>query len=488
MSGPQTGYFFPQVLLEIDLHGGGLDARGITFAGIPYVAIGRAKDYAWSATSGGSDLADQRILSLCNADGSPPTRRSVGYRFRGRCRPMEVSNLGRLTVGGTTTDVIRKRTAYGTVSATATVRGRPVAVATAELGHRPRGAVRARPRRPQREQGPQLEGLRARDEPDGVQLQLELRGQPRIALFHSGRYPRRARGVDPDLPSWGDGRWDWRGFISRKAHPQTINPRGGLLLSWNNKPAPGWRSADGNYAYGSVYRVDLLTAAVRKRRRHSLTSLTAAMNYAATQDLRGTTPLRRALQVLKTRGPAIPARERRMLALLGGLAQGRRAAAGPGARREDRRRRRSDPGRWWDRLTDAIFGPRLGTEGLAALERIQQKDNEAANDFGSAYQDGWYGYVEKDLRRVLGRKVKSPFSRRYCGRGSLGACRGSLLSSLRATGDVLQAAQGADPAAWRSSAEPERIAFQPGLLGRTMRWTNRPTFQQLMEFSGHRPR
>ena len=29
---------------------------------------------------------------------------------------------------------------------------------------------------------------------------------------------------------------------------------------------------------------------------------------------------------------------------------------------------------------------------------------------------------------------------------------------------------------------------KPGVLGKTMRWANRPTFQQLMEFSGHRPR
>ena len=37
-------------------------------------------------------------------------------------------------------------------------------------------------------------------------------------------------------------------------------------------------------------------------------------------------------------------------------------------------------------------------------------------------------------------------------------------------------------------ATGERIHFQPGLIPYTMRWTNRPTFQQLMEFSSHRPR
>jgi hypothetical protein len=28
--------------------------------------------------------------------------------------------------------------------------------------------------------------------------------------------------------------------------------------------------------------------------------------------------------------------------------------------------------------------------------------------------------------------------------------------------------------------------FAPGALGATVRWTNRPTFHQLMEFGGHR--
>jgi hypothetical protein len=30
------------------------------------------------------------------------------------------------------------------------------------------------------------------------------------------------------------------------------------------------------------------------------------------------------------------------------------------------------------------------------------------------------------------------------------------------------------------------ITFPPGVLGQTMRWTNRPTFHQLMECNGHR--
>ena len=45
-----------------------------------------------------------------------------------------------------------------------------------------------------------------------------------IAYFHSGLYPIRAKGVDPDLPSWGTGQWEWQGFVSAAAHPQAVDP------------------------------------------------------------------------------------------------------------------------------------------------------------------------------------------------------------------------------------------------------------------------
>jgi hypothetical protein len=57
---------------------------------------------------------------------------------------------------------------------------------------------------------------------------------------------------------------------------------------------------------------------------------------------------------------------------------------------------------------------------------------------------------------------------------------------IQASADALAARQGTDPNAWLSDATAERITFTPGLLKDTMRWTNRPTLQQLMEFDGHR--
>lgn len=38
VAGPQVGYFYPEILLELDLHGGGIDARGAAFPGLSFYA------------------------------------------------------------------------------------------------------------------------------------------------------------------------------------------------------------------------------------------------------------------------------------------------------------------------------------------------------------------------------------------------------------------------------------------------------------------
>jgi hypothetical protein len=82
--------------------------------------------------------------------------------------------------------------------------------------------------------------------------------------------------------------------------------------------------------------------------------------------------------------------------------------------------------------------------------------------------------------------VTGKFKTRFCGNGDLAACRASLWEAVDAAGNDLAASQGADPDAWRADANAERIVFQPRFLFNTMRWTNRPTFQQAISYSGHR--
>jgi acyl-homoserine lactone acylase PvdQ len=89
VAGPQVGYFYPNVLLETDLHGGGIDARGVTFAGSgPYVQLGRGQDYAWSATSAGNDVIDHFVETLCGDD--------THYLHNGECREMSTFFAGTL--------------------------------------------------------------------------------------------------------------------------------------------------------------------------------------------------------------------------------------------------------------------------------------------------------------------------------------------------------------------------------------------------------
>jgi acyl-homoserine lactone acylase PvdQ len=485
--GPQVGYFYPQFLMELDLHGGGIDARGAAFPGVSlYVLLGRGRDYAWSATSSGSDNIDQYVERLCNRDGSPATRASTGYVHRGRCREMGTFDAGTLCAGGgqPARRVSFRTTVHGPVSGTVTVGGRPYAVALkrSTRGREPLSAIGFA----------DLNANRVRSAGDFARVMNQVEytfnwhyaDNRDIAFFSSGRLPVRARGTDPSLPALGTGRWEWRGFLPRSAHPQAVNPRGGVIQNWNNRPATGFGAADDEYAYGSVQRVELFEG---YRRRMGLHQLVGVMNRAATRDLRAAEAWPQVAAVLRG-GPAPDGRSQRAADLVS-------AWAARGGSRLDRNLDGSidDPGaavldRAWTGIADAVLGAVLGPL-TADLARIVTRDN-AANPRGSAYGSGWYGYVDKDLRSLLGRPVRGPFHRRYCGGGDLAACRASLWGAVKAAADSLAAEQGADPALWRSSANAERIVFQPGLLGpaNTMRWTNRPTFQQVVSFRGHRPR
>ena len=139
----------------------------------------------------------------------------------------------------------------------------------------------------------------------------------------------------------------------------------------------------------------------------------------------------------------------------------------------------------WPKLADAVMAPVLGPE-LDDLAALVSRDNRANNQ-GSSYGGGWYSYVEKDLRRLGNKPVAGPFRTRFCGLGDLAACRASLWAAIEAAGLELEDELGTpNPADWRADAAAERIFFSPGFLADTMRWTNRPTFQQAISYSSHR--
>jgi acyl-homoserine lactone acylase PvdQ len=478
VAGPQVGYFFPQFFAEMELSGAGFATRGAVFPGVPFVLIGRGPDFAWSATSSQADNVDLFVETLCDDD--------VHYFYRGQCEPMRRFFVGTLKSSSSPDQAVAYyETTHGPVIGYATVAGKRVAISM-QRSTRGREILSASAFYALNT-GRVASARQFLQTMNAVEFSFNwfYADDRDIAFFSSGRLPQRAPGTDPALPTVGNGDFDWRGFLPFAGHARGTNPPSGVILNWNNKPAPNVGAADSNFAYGSVHRVELLTAEIAQRKKHTLASATGAMNAAATQDLRATQvwPLIRA--VLET-GPAPSARAEAAHGLVD-------AWLAAGASRVDRELdgKIDAPGAAvldaaWPKLADAVLAPILGplTDRLAAVHAR----SDDAGPGGSAYISGWYGYVDKDLRMLLGRPVRGEFSRRYCGAGVLATCRESLWAALDAAALELEVAQGPAPSSWWSSAPAERIQFVSGVLPDTMRWANRPTFQQVVTFSGHRPR
>ena len=480
VAGPQVGYFFPEFFMEVDMEGGGFATRGALFPGVPFVVIGRGLDDVWSATSSQADNTDVFIETLCGDD--------THYMVKGTCRAMTTFDAGVLSASGSPDQpVIFRETVHGPVEGYATVDGTRVAVSL-ERSTRGRELLSTK-------SFFQLDTNQVNSAQSFVKAMAGVEfsfnwfyaDDRDIAMYSSGRLPVRAPGTDPALPTDGSGAYDWRGFLTPAQHAQAIDPAGGEILNWNNKPAANVGASDDNWSFGPVQRVQLLQRRLAAQKgKLTLAAVASAMNGAATQDLRGVLLLPDVDAVLKT-GPAPDPRAAQMLQLLD-------AWAANGASRLDLNLDGTidDPGAAimdavWNRWADAVMTPVLGPELVSRLADLHVRSDDA-NSGGSSYIDGWYGYVDKDLRTLLGKPVKGAFSTHYCGAGDLAACRASLWAALDAAGAQLASAQGPDPAAWRADATAERIKFTSGILPTTMRWTNRPTFQQVVTFAGHRPR
>jgi acyl-homoserine lactone acylase PvdQ len=315
-----------------------------------------------------------------------------------------------------------------------------------------------------------------------------------IAYFSSGRLPVRDPDVDFDLPRWGDSTYDWQGWLPQARHPQQVNPPSGHLVSWNNKTAPGFSAADGVWGYGPVYRSlalsDRIERATAGDRTVGVAGVARIVQDAATVDSRARYTLPMLLRVIGD--------DRRTSAARGLL----RDWLADGAHRVDRDR----DGRyrheqaialfdaWWEdgdhSVAHDVLSARLG-DGL--VRRLPEGvDDHPRLGLGSAWNNvGWYGYVSKDLRAVLGRSVGSPYSTGYCGSGDLAACRRELRTSLRAAAARVTQEQGVGSVAQLRYDKSEDYirSTTAGTVGvRPIDWQNRPTFQQVVAYLRHRPR
>ncbi len=505
--GPQTAYFSPQVLVEQDVHAPGYDARGVAFPGVNlFVQLGRGRDYAWSATTSAQDIVDTFAVELCD---------DTHYRFRGRCREIEVlertnewsPNAADPTPAGTEKLTI-ERTALGIVIARGEIRGKPVAFTRLRTtyGHETdSGLAFSNFNNPDRIRGPRSFQRAAALIP--FTFNWFYIDSEHIAYQNAGANPLRARGVDASLPVVGRKRFEWRrwapGETRRslreystppRAHPRVVDQS--YIADWNGKQARGYGAADGNWGYGPVYRSKLLDDRVRAlvagSGKATLPQLAEAMADAATVDLRGDAVLPWALRVLRGE----PAEEVAKLRAWVRDGAHRIDANGDGVYEHSEAIQIMDA--WWPRWVEAQFAPVLGKRLFEAMTTVHPLDNHPNNHgdhVGSAWQDGWYSFVQKDLRSLLGRRVRGRWSRTYCGKGSIARCRRVLARSLNEAAEANPAELYADGVCADEGREGEQACFDAiwhrplgGITQPLIPWQNRPTFQQVVEIPSGVPR
>jgi acyl-homoserine lactone acylase PvdQ len=302
-----------------------------------------------------------------------------------------------------------------------------------------------------------------------------------LGMFTSGALPLRASGVDGDLLTDGRGGFEWKGIAPASAHPQGSNPSSGLIVNWNNKPAPKFPAGDDRWHEGSIVRDQLLLAELARTNKHSLATVTAAMNAAATQDVRIRMFWPTLSAMLKRTSPPSP-QTQKLADLLESWYQsgGSRLDTNndgfidaPGAAILDAA---------WDTMANSALCPTLSTKLCNQLAKSMSRFEKPPKGQSA----GWYQYMNKDFKTLLGQSVKQKFSRRYCADGTVRLCSVAMWSALQQAGVKLAQTQGSDPAKWRKSTKSELIKFVPLPLI-TMAYTNRPSgIQQVISFDGHR--
>lgn len=493
--GPQTSYFVPQLLMEMSINGGDIHTRGMTFTGLPYIVIGHGPDFAWSATSGESDLTDVRVVRLCNG--------GKGYLVHGACEAFDVlddSWPARWNLAVPTSDpstigqnyavhrhVIRTAE-YGPVIGYATVKGQPVALT------RQRSTYFA-------ELDTALPFMQAdRNDVHDVNSFYKVFANTTgsfnwfyiddrdIAYFHSGLYPKRAPGVDPELPSWGNGDYDWRGYISADAHPHAANPARGFLDSWNNRPARDWWAADANAAYGPVHRVDALEVRLKKlvaQGHVTLANMVEAMGNAAFVDLRGQEVLPSALKLLET-GKLTDDQKKIVTLMRNWIADGapRRDRDGDGQYDDHSAVALMDA--WYPHMIDEMLPQLTAMEDVNGQNlTLMERDNKPG-PMGSAYQEGDYGYLQRVMDQAMGASVH-PYQALRCDDSDReGDCRAALIRSLNEAVSDLGGVASMD--SWDADESADDIQHRAIGLSTVpaIAWQNRPTFQQVVKFTNHR--
>jgi len=244
LGGPQMGHSIPQIVVEVGMHGAGMNTSGMTFPGVgPAIAIGANSYGAWTTTSGLSDGVDTYIEIL------HPFNKTK-YRYNGQWYQMENRTEIIYDQYGTPSAYFCYRTIHGPVL---DIRWKPYF-----------GGIAVSSRMAfWKQEHHTIEGVMSFQEctnitefEQGVSKIVSSHNwfwadrNGDIGYYHSGYYPIRPtygflhRRIDDRFPLLGTGKEEWLGIVPFGDLPQQRNPPSGYFANWNNKPERSWNHAE----------------------------------------------------------------------------------------------------------------------------------------------------------------------------------------------------------------------------------------------------
>lgn len=247
-NGPELGFSAPEELYEIELHGPGVDVRGVTVAGVPVIAIGHNAHIAFGLTSGLSETNSLYAEHLV-------PRHPDEYYYKGRVRQMSCRDetftysLGTALLRHPRPSAASPPHGSTTLRLCRTIHG-PVQERVGNIAYARRYTTWMR-------EVSTITGLAAVNGASTIrQVNRDTRlltwnenlmaadDHGNIGYWHPGLLPRLPKRWDERLPLLGNGSAEWRGFLSVAQRPHVIDPKQGWLANWNTLPSMGWTTGN----------------------------------------------------------------------------------------------------------------------------------------------------------------------------------------------------------------------------------------------------
>jgi penicillin amidase len=249
-AGPQVGYLLPQWLADFGIHGDTFDATGMTFPGAgPAVLIGRGNGYAWTSTTGASDMTDTYIEELNPEDDHQ-------YKYKGKWQQMDCRDETYEFKGVPFDSEEICRTIHGPVFAIDTENNVAASLRYAWFnreGQTVEGFFRYQSARNLEDFATDANFLASNHN------MFYVDDQGNYGFWTPGNHPIRKEGLDIRLPQHGTGGSEWKGLMPILDVPHAVNFERGWLSNWNNQPAVDWER---ERAYAAVDNANSISMAL----------------------------------------------------------------------------------------------------------------------------------------------------------------------------------------------------------------------------------